>query len=159
MGTRLAAALRGSEASRSLVVFRMIAVLGALGGFIAYLRDQPSPSARWDLLWGRFLGHALAFRRGSGGDPKANSTWSRPGLSSSLLAIIGLDVEGLTPGLYTLHRAELSVYWERESRLHLFRPLFGSLFRPLSSFLPDLLWKEPPGYFVCRQFSCRFLFL
>ena len=52
LGVRVAAALRGNETSRSLVVFRMIAVLGALGGFVAYLRDQPRPGARWDLLFG-----------------------------------------------------------------------------------------------------------
>jgi len=90
LGTRLAAALRGSEASRSLVVFRMIAVSSptfatsrapAHGGISLGAVSRPCPG----------------FRRGSGGDPKANSTWSRPGFSSSLLAIIGLDVEGLTP--------------------------------------------------------------
>ena len=54
LGVRVAAALRGGEMARTPVVFRMIAVLGALGGFIAYLRDQPGPGARWDLLWGGF---------------------------------------------------------------------------------------------------------
>ena len=52
LGARVTAAFRGSEPSHSLVVFRMIAVLGALGGFIAYLSDQPDPGARCDLLWG-----------------------------------------------------------------------------------------------------------
>ncbi|HMC83775.1 MAG TPA: hypothetical protein VKL61_11170 [Candidatus Polarisedimenticolia bacterium] len=84
LGTRLAAALRGSEVSRSLVVFRMIAVLGALGGFIAYLRDQPSPSARWDLLGGGFSAMPWLFavaleeirrriRRGTGRDSPPRS--------------------------------------------------------------------------------------
>lgn len=44
--------LRGEEASPPLPAFRMLATLGALCGFVVYLRDQPSPGARWGLLLG-----------------------------------------------------------------------------------------------------------
>jgi hypothetical protein len=36
----------------SLVPFRMIAVLGALGGFVVYLRDLPAPDAPLGLALG-----------------------------------------------------------------------------------------------------------
>lgn len=52
LAVRIGAAWRGGEASRNLAAFRMIAVLGALGGFLAYLRDQAGPEARWALVLG-----------------------------------------------------------------------------------------------------------
>ena len=52
LGFRLRAALRGLEPSRSLVAHRMTAVLGALGGFVAYLRDLPRSGARYGLVMG-----------------------------------------------------------------------------------------------------------
>jgi len=52
LGVRIRAAWKGLEASRSLVAHRMIAVLGALGGFAAYLRSLPRPEARFGLLLG-----------------------------------------------------------------------------------------------------------
>jgi len=52
LGVRIRAAWRGLEASRSLVAHRMTAVLGVLGGFVAYLRDLPRPEARRGLVMG-----------------------------------------------------------------------------------------------------------
>jgi hypothetical protein len=52
LGYRLRAALRGLEPSRSLAAHRMTAVLGALGGFVAYLRDLPRSGARYGLVMG-----------------------------------------------------------------------------------------------------------
>ncbi len=52
LAVRIGAAWRGGEVSRNLAAFRMIAVLGALGGFLAYLRDPARPEARWALVLG-----------------------------------------------------------------------------------------------------------
>ncbi len=52
LAARLLAARKGREASRFLVACRMIAVLGALGGFVAYLRCLPRPEARLGLVLG-----------------------------------------------------------------------------------------------------------
>ena len=52
LGFRLRAAWKGLEPSRSLVAHRMTAVLGALGGFVAYLRDLPRSGARYGLVMG-----------------------------------------------------------------------------------------------------------
>ena len=52
LGFRVRAAWRGEGASGSLSAWRMIAVLGVLGGFVAYLRDLPSPEARLGLVLG-----------------------------------------------------------------------------------------------------------
>ena len=52
LGFRLRAALRGLEATRSLAAHRMTAVLGALGGFAAYLRDLPRSGSRCGLVAG-----------------------------------------------------------------------------------------------------------
>ena len=52
LGVRIRAAWKGQEASRSLAAHRMIAVLGALGGFAAYLRCLPRPEARLGLVLG-----------------------------------------------------------------------------------------------------------
>ena len=52
LGYRLRAALRGLEPSQSLAAHRMTAVLGALGGFVAYLRDLPRSGSRYGLLAG-----------------------------------------------------------------------------------------------------------
>jgi hypothetical protein len=52
LGYRLRAALRGLEPSRSLAAHRMTAVLGALGGFVAYLRDLPRSGGRCGLVAG-----------------------------------------------------------------------------------------------------------
>jgi hypothetical protein len=49
---RAAAAWRGRDPAPALVPFRMIAVLGALGGFVTYLRDLPAPDAPLGLALG-----------------------------------------------------------------------------------------------------------
>ena len=52
LGARVRAAWKGLEPSRSLVAFRMTAVLGALAGFAVYLRDLPRTGARTGLFLG-----------------------------------------------------------------------------------------------------------
>jgi hypothetical protein len=52
LGLRIRAAWKGLEALPSLLACRMTAVLGALGGFVAYLRDLPRPEARFGLVAG-----------------------------------------------------------------------------------------------------------
>jgi hypothetical protein len=77
LGLRVRAAWRGYDPSRSLVVCRMIAVLGALGGFVVYLRDLPLSGARTGLALGGLAalpwaavilleGVRRGFRRGKG---------------------------------------------------------------------------------------------
>ena len=76
LGLRIRAAWKGLEASRSLVAHRMIAILGALGGFTAYLRGLPRPEARLGLVLGGISAAPWAavvllelVRRRRGGDP------------------------------------------------------------------------------------------
>jgi hypothetical protein len=52
LGLRLRAAWKGREGSPSLLACRMTAVLGAVGGFVIYLRDLPRPEARLALVLG-----------------------------------------------------------------------------------------------------------
>ncbi len=52
LGWRLRAAWKGFDPSPSLLAYRMTAVLGALGGFVIYLRDLPASSARLGLIVG-----------------------------------------------------------------------------------------------------------
>jgi len=49
---RVKAARRGEGSSGSPLAWRMIAVLGVLGGFVAYLRDLQRPGARLGLVLG-----------------------------------------------------------------------------------------------------------
>jgi len=49
---RILAALRGRPRLETLQMYRMIAVLGALGGFVAYLRDFSYSHALRDLTLG-----------------------------------------------------------------------------------------------------------
>ena len=50
--TRVLGAIRGRPPLASLQVLRMLAVLGALGGFLAYLRDFSLSHGRQDLTLG-----------------------------------------------------------------------------------------------------------
>jgi len=52
LGIRMRAAWKGLAPLPSLSAHRMAATLGALGGFIAYLRDRPFPEARVELILG-----------------------------------------------------------------------------------------------------------
>ena len=52
LARRVAAALRREPALPSLQVFRMLAVLGALGGFTAYLREVTYSQSGRDLSLG-----------------------------------------------------------------------------------------------------------
>ena len=52
LGRRILAAIRREPPLRSTQVFRMLAVLGALGGFAAYLREVSYSQAGHDLTLG-----------------------------------------------------------------------------------------------------------
>ena len=52
LGRRIVAAIRGEPPLRSTQIFRMLAVLGALGGFAAYLREVSYSQAGHDLTLG-----------------------------------------------------------------------------------------------------------